>query len=127
VGRPLPTSSFAPDIDPLALQQAVYEAFAVGNGISPVEQLREDRDGLARQCGIPAHDEHGNLPPNADDAITRTVTAAIWFGITTGYLPLAGSYRISAGTCTASQGWECCGPRTGMGARNPGLADSEIG
>jgi hypothetical protein len=29
-----------------------------------------------------------------DDAITRTVTAAIWFGITTGYLTLTGTYRI---------------------------------
>jgi hypothetical protein len=73
------------------------------------------------------HDEHGNLLPGADDAVTRTVTAAIWFGITTGYLTLAGSCRIPASTCTASQGWECCGPRTGMGARNTGLADSEPG
>jgi hypothetical protein len=30
----------------------------------------------------------------SSDAITRTVTAAIWFGITTGYLTLTGSYRI---------------------------------
>jgi hypothetical protein len=27
-------------------------------------------------------------------AITRTVTASIWFGITTGYLTLAGSYQV---------------------------------
>lgn len=72
-----------PDIDPLALQQAVYEAFTAGNSISPVEQLREDWSGLARRCGILVDDEHGDLLPDVDDAITRTVTAAIWFGITT--------------------------------------------
>ena len=38
--------------------------------------------------------EHGDLLPDVDDAITRTVTAAIWFGITTGYLTLTGSYHI---------------------------------
>lgn len=32
--------------------------------------------------------------PDVDDAITHTVTAAIWFGITTGYLTLTGSYHI---------------------------------
>ena len=40
------------------------------------------------------HDEHGHLRPEVDAAITRTVTAAIWFGITTGYLTLTGSYHI---------------------------------
>jgi putative transposase len=32
-----------PDVGPLALRQAIYEAFAVGSAISPVEQLIEDR------------------------------------------------------------------------------------
>jgi IS605 OrfB family transposase len=74
------------------LQQAVYEAFTAGSGISPVEQLCEDGHGLARQCGIRVDDEHGDLLPDVADAITRTVTAAIWFGITTGYLTLADGY-----------------------------------
>jgi hypothetical protein len=84
----------APAIDPLALQQEICEAFTAGNGISPVEQLVEDWYDLARRYGIPVYDEHGDLRPEVDDAITRTVTAAIWFGITTGYLTLAGTYRI---------------------------------
>jgi hypothetical protein len=84
----------APAIDPLALQQEICEAFTAGNGLSPVERLVEGWYDLARQCGIAVHDEHGDLRPEVDDAITRTVTAAIWFGITTGYLTLTGTYRI---------------------------------
>jgi hypothetical protein len=88
-GRP------APVLDPVVLYQVMYDVFTAGDGISPVEQLIEDWYGLARQCGIRVHDEHGDLQPDIDDAITRTVTAAIWFGITTGYLTLTGgSYRI---------------------------------
>ena len=87
-GRP------APDLDPAALQQAIYEAFETSDGISPVEQLCEDWLELARQRGLPVDDEHGDLLPDVDDAITRTVTAAIWFGLTTGYLPQTGSYHI---------------------------------
>lgn len=48
----LASSQSAPDIDPLALQQAIYEAFATSSGISSVEGLREDWFVLARQCGI---------------------------------------------------------------------------
>lgn len=65
-----------------------------GTSITPVEQLIEDWYELARQCGITVNDEHGELRPDIDDAITRTVTASIWFGITTGYLTLAGSYHV---------------------------------
>jgi hypothetical protein len=72
----------------------MYDVFTTGNGISPVEQFIEDWYELARRCGIAVHDEHGDLRPDVDDAITRTVTAPIWFGITTGYLALAGSYHI---------------------------------
>ena len=39
-------------------------------------------------------DEHGDLLPGLDNAVTGTITAAIWFGITTGYFTLTGSYRI---------------------------------
>ena len=72
----------------------MYDTFTTGNGASPVEQLIEDWYDLARQCGIRVHDEHGDLRPEVDAAITRTVTAAIWFGITTGYFALTGSYHI---------------------------------
>jgi hypothetical protein len=33
-------------------------------------------------------------PWRFNSPITRTVTAAIWFGITTGYLTLIGSYHM---------------------------------
>jgi len=68
-GRP------APAIDPLALYQDLHDAFTVGSGITV--------DGA-----------DGDLRPGIDDAITCTVIASIWFGITTGYLTLAGSYHI---------------------------------
>jgi hypothetical protein len=72
----------------------MYDTFTTGNGAFPVEQLIEDWYDLARRCGITVHDGHGDLLPEVDTAITRTVTAAIWFGITTGYLTLTGSYHI---------------------------------
>lgn len=87
-GRP------APDMDPVELFQELHEVFAPGTRITPVEQLIEDWYELARACGIAVTDEDGELRPEVDAAITRTVTASIWFGITTGYLTLAGSYQI---------------------------------
>jgi hypothetical protein len=72
----------------------MYDTFTAGNGASSVEQLIEDWYDLARQCGITVHDGHGGLLPEVDAAIARTVTAAIWFGITTGYLTLTGSCHI---------------------------------
>ncbi len=70
------------------------DAFGSGtpDGISPVEQLIEDWHELARQCGINVSDEDGELRPDVDEAITRTVTAAVWFGITTGHHTLTGGY-----------------------------------
>lgn len=52
-----------------------------------VDQLCEEWLELARGRGIPVHDKHGDLLPDVDDAITHTVSAAIWFGLTTGYCP----------------------------------------
>jgi hypothetical protein len=67
--------------------------FTVGNGICPVEQRIEDWCDLGRQCGIRVHEEHSDLRPDINQAITRTITA-IWFGITAGYLTLTGSFHI---------------------------------
>jgi hypothetical protein len=74
--------------------QVMHDAFTADSGVSPVEQLVEDWYDQARQCGITVNDENDDLRPGIDDAITRTVIASIWFGITTGYLTLAGSYHI---------------------------------
>jgi hypothetical protein len=49
---------------------------------------------LARQAGIAVDDEHGDLRPDVLDAVTHTVSAAIWFGLATGYLTLTGTYHI---------------------------------
>ena len=84
----------APDMDPAILFQEMIDAFGTGSGISPVERLIDDWYELAGTCGITVTDEHGELRPDIDQAITHTVTASIWFGITTGYLTLTGSYRI---------------------------------
>jgi hypothetical protein len=40
------------------------------------------------------HDEDSDLLPDVFDAISHTVSAAIWFGLTTEYLTLTGSYPI---------------------------------
>jgi hypothetical protein len=57
-------------------------------------QLCEDWLDLARQCGIAVDDEHGDLRPGVLNAISHAVSAAIWFGLTTGYLAFTGSYHI---------------------------------
>jgi hypothetical protein len=50
---------------------------------------------LTRQGGLAVDDEQADLPrPDLLDAISRTVSAAIWFGLTTGYLTLTGRYTI---------------------------------
>jgi hypothetical protein len=77
----------APGMDPAELFQDLHDVFAAGTTITPVEQLIEDWYELARECGINVTGAGGELRPDIDQAITRTVTAAIWFGITTGYLP----------------------------------------
>lgn len=100
-GRPSPAAG-PPPIEPLGLQQALFDAFTAGNGISPAEQLCEDWYDLARQYGITVPDEQGDLRPEVDDAITRTVTAAIWFGVTTGYLTLTDLPHPPASSTTAT-------------------------
>jgi hypothetical protein len=82
----------APGLDP-DLEQAIYEAFATSDGHS-VDQLCEDWLEQARQCGIATDDEHGDLRPDVLETITHTISAAIWFGLTTGYLTLTGRYHI---------------------------------
>jgi hypothetical protein len=81
-----------PDLDP-DLEQAIYEAFTTSDG-HQVDQLCDHWLNLAHQCGITVHDEHGELLPDVLDAISHTISAAIWYGLTTGYLTLTGSYHI---------------------------------
>jgi hypothetical protein len=82
----------APGLDP-DLEQVIYEAFVTSDG-HHVDQLCEGWLETARRCGIAVDDEHGDLLPDVLDAISHTVSAAIWFGLTTGYLTLTGSYHI---------------------------------
>jgi len=85
----------APDLDRADLQQVIYEVFVTSDGRYQVDQLCEGWLTLARQCGIAVGDEHGDLRLDMLDAITRTVTEAIWFGLTTGYVTLTGgNYTI---------------------------------
>jgi hypothetical protein len=55
-GRP------APGLDPTDLQQAIYQAFAAGDGWHPVDRLCEGWLDLAPQCGL-AVDDAGKSPP----------------------------------------------------------------
>ena len=83
----------APDLDP-DLEQAIYEAFTTSDGRYQVDQLCEAWLDLASQAGIAVDDEHGDPRPDVLDAISHTISAAIWFGLTTGYLTLTGRYHI---------------------------------
>jgi hypothetical protein len=87
-GRPIPSP------DPADLEQAIYEAFVTSDGRYQVDQLCEGWLDLARQHSIAVEDQDGDLRPEVLDTITHTVSAAIWFGLTTGYLALTGSYHI---------------------------------
>ena len=88
-GRP------APDIDLADLEQAIYEGFVTSDSWHPVDQLCERWLDLASQCGLAVDDEQGDLPrTDMLDTISRTISAAIWFGLTTGYLTLTGRYTI---------------------------------
>lgn len=50
---------------------------------------------IADRHGFPVADERGDLVPKVADAITGLITAAIWFGITTGHHAIAcGRYHI---------------------------------
>lgn len=86
-GRPVP------DLDPADLEQAIYEAFVTSDGHNQVDQLCDGWLDLARQCGLAVQDQDGELRPDVLDAISHTVSAAIWFGLTTGYLTLTGRYH----------------------------------
>jgi hypothetical protein len=103
----------APDLD-TDLEQAIYEAFATSDG-HQVDQLCEDWLDLARQTGIAVDDEHGDLLPDVLDAITHTVSAAIWFGLTTGYLTLTGSYHIPRKSLTCYPDWGALRSAPGTG------------
>jgi hypothetical protein len=87
-------ASGQPAPDPEDLEQAIYDAFVTSDGRNHVDQFCDDCLEVARQCGIAVADEHGDLLPDVLDAISHTVSAAIWFGLTTGYLTLTGSYHI---------------------------------
>jgi hypothetical protein len=91
----------APDLDPADLDQAINDVFATSDGTCPVDQLGTDWLDTACQHGIPVEDEDGDLLPGVDEALTHTVSAAIWFGITTGYLTLA------AATTSPASSWTC--------------------
>ena len=67
----------APRIDPVELFQDLHDVFAPGTSITPVEQLIDDWYELAHESGITVTDDDGELRPDIDAAITRTVTASI--------------------------------------------------
>ena len=58
------------------------------------EQLIGDWCELAPECGIAVTDEDDELRPGIGQAITRTVTASVWFGVTTGCLTPTGGWGI---------------------------------
>ena len=82
----------APDLD-TDLEQIILEAFVTSDG-HQVDQLCNDWLDRARHCGLAVEDQNGELRPDVLDAISHTVSAAIWFGLTAGYLTLTGRFTI---------------------------------
>lgn len=84
----------APRIDPVVLYQEMYEALETGDGTNLFDQFDLRWEEIAEKHGFPIADEAGDLLPEVNDAITNLIVDAIWFGITTGYFTLTGSYSI---------------------------------
>jgi hypothetical protein len=78
-----------PRIDPVVLCQEMDEAFRASEGTHLTDQFYCRWEALADRHGFSVHDDHGGLLPEVNDEITGLITAAIWFGVTTGYLALA--------------------------------------
>lgn len=84
----------SPAVDPVTLFQAMDEAFRASDGTCLTDQLYFRWEAIAGRRGFPVHDEHGDLLPEVDAEVTGLITAAIWFGVTTGYFALAGNYEV---------------------------------
>jgi hypothetical protein len=71
------------------------EAFETSGSQNPIDEFYCTWEDVAREHAITVTDGHGDLLPELDAAITGLITAAIWFGITTGYFTIAGgTYHI---------------------------------
>ena len=81
-----------PRLDLLALYQAICEASEISGSQNPIDQFYSNWEDVARQHAITVTDEHGDLLPDLDDAITGLITAAIWSGISIGYFTIAGGH-----------------------------------
>jgi hypothetical protein len=99
----------------------VIDVFGADHGISPVEQLIDDWYDLARKCGITVTDEDGELRPGIDQAITRTVTASVWFGIASGYLTSPAATASPAGSRST-----CEPPERPLGGLQWGLGTGNV-
>lgn len=93
----------APDLDPAGLEQAIYEAFVTRDGHHQVDKLCDGWLDLARQCGLAVEGQDGELLIDVLDAISHTISQAIWFGLTTGYLTLTGRYTSPASSFPATR------------------------
>jgi hypothetical protein len=85
----------APDMGPSVLFREMPDVFGAGSAISPpVGQLIGEWWELAPERGIAVAGGDEGLRPGIGQAITRTVTASIWVGVTTGCLTLTGGQGI---------------------------------
>jgi hypothetical protein len=78
----------------VVLCREMNDAFRASDGTHLTGQFYCRWEAIAGRHGFPVHDEHGDLLSEVDDKITGLITAAIWFGVTTGHLALASSHHV---------------------------------
>jgi hypothetical protein len=75
----------APSLTPELLQRVLGEAFG---GSSPVDQIAGECLDAARKHGVTIDGQDGEVLPGVLDLVNRTVAAAFWSGLTTGYFTI---------------------------------------
>jgi hypothetical protein len=87
-GRPVPR------IDPVELHQGMHDALRTSDGTHLLDQLYLRWEEIAQQHGFTVNDGSGDILPELNEAVTDLITAAIWFGVTTGHHAIAGGVHF---------------------------------
>jgi hypothetical protein len=99
----------APAPDLTELSAVICDAFETPDG-NLIDQVYDTWYRVAREQGVTLTDERGDFLQHLEFAVNEVITAAIWFGITTGHQVIAGdSYhvprRLMSWCGSAAGGW----------------------
>jgi hypothetical protein len=86
----LSEDSPAPTLGRQDLHEAIYSEFRTHDGQHHVDRLCDEWLAAAREIGLAVEDDDGDLLPDVCEAITHTVSEAIWFALTEGYATMTG-------------------------------------